>query len=140
MEIGGLFMNSILTTCPYCGTGCTFFLNVEGGEIISITPNDVNTVNDGKLCAKGRFGFDFVNHKDRLTNPLIRKEGKLVEATWEETIRFIVSKIKKTVKQFGADSVAAFSSARCTNEENYLMQKLMRAVIGTNNVDHCARL
>ena len=132
-------MNSILTTCTYCGTGCTFFLNVEGGEIVSVTPNTVNTVNQGKLCAKGRFGFDFVSHKDRLTSPLIRKEGKLVEATWEETIRFIVSKIKKNVKEFGCDSVAAFSSARCTNEENYLMQKLMR-MIGTNNVDHCARL
>lgn len=132
-------MNSILTTCPYCGTGCTFFLNVENEKIVSVTPNAFNTVNNGKLCAKGRFGFDFVDHKDRLTNPLIRKEGKLVEATWEETIRFIVSKIKTTVKEFGADSVAAFSSARCTNEENYLMQKLMR-MIGTNNVDHCARL
>lgn len=133
-------MNSVLTTCPYCGTGCTFFLNVEGGEIVSVTPNKVNAVNKGKLCSKGHFGFDFVHHKDRLTSPLIRKEGKLVEATWEETINFIVSKIKNTVKEYGADSVAAFSSARCTNEENYLMQKLMRAVIGTNNVDHCARL
>lgn len=133
-------MNSILTTCPYCGTGCTFFLNVEGGEIVSVTPNNVNAVNEGKLCSKGHFGFDFVHHKDRLTNPLIRKEGKLVEATWEETIQFIASKIKKTVEEYGADSIAAFSSARCTNEENYLMQKLMRAVIGTNNIDHCARL
>ncbi|MGK0466965.1 MAG: putative molibdopterin-dependent oxidoreductase YjgC [Clostridium sp.] len=133
-------MNSILTTCPYCGTGCTFFLNVDGEKIVSVTPNDLNAVNDGKLCSKGHFGFDFVHHKDRLTNPLIRKEGKLVEVTWEETIRFVASKIKKTVKKYGADSVAGFSSARCTNEENYLMQKLMRAVIGTNNIDHCARL
>lgn len=134
-------MKSILTTCPYCGTGCTFFLNVKGGKIVSVTPDDdVNSVNQGKLCSKGRFGFDFVHHKDRLTNPLIRKEGKLVEVTWGEAIDFIVSKIKKTLKEYGSDSVAAFSSARCTNEENYLMQKLMRAVIGTNNVDHCARL
>lgn len=134
-------MKSILTTCPYCGTGCTFFLNVKDGKIVSVTPDDnANSVNQGKLCSKGRFGFDFVHHKDRLTNPLIRKAGKLVEVTWEEAIGFIVSKIKKTVKEYGSDSVAAFSSARCTNEENYLMQKLMRAVIGTNNVDHCARL
>lgn len=133
-------MNSILTTCPYCGTGCTFFLNVEGEKIISVTPNDLNAVNEGKLCSKGHFGFDFVQHKERLTNPLIRKEGKLVEVTWEETIRFVASKMKKTIKKCGADSIAGFSSARCTNEENYLMQKLMRAVIGTNNVDHCARL
>lgn len=133
-------MKSVLTTCPYCGTGCTFFLNVEGGEIISVTPNTENAVNQGTLCSKGHFGFDFVHHKERLTNPLIRREGKLVEVTWEEAIDFIVSKVKKTVKEYGADSVAAFSSARCTNEENYLMQKLMRAVIGTNNIDHCARL
>lgn len=134
-------MKSTLTTCPYCGTGCTFFLNVRDGKIVSVTSDDnVNSVNQGKLCSKGRFGFDFVHHKDRLTNPLIRKEGKLVEVTWGEAIGFIASKIKKTVKQYGSDSIAAFSSARCTNEENYLMQKLMRAVIGTNNIDHCARL
>ncbi|WP_065079509.1 formate dehydrogenase H subunit alpha, partial [Clostridium ragsdalei] len=100
-------MKSILTTCPYCGTGCTFFLNVRDGKIVSVTPDDnVNSVNQGKLCSKGRFGFDFVHHKDRLTNPLIRKEGKLVEVTWEEAIGFIVSKIKKTVKEYGSDSVA----------------------------------
>ena len=133
-------MNRVLTTCPYCGTGCTFFLNVENEEIVSVTPNTVNAVNEGKLCSKGHFGFDFVHHRDRLTNPLIRKNGELIEVTWKEAIDFIVSKIKKTIEEYGADGIAAFSSARCTNEENYLMQKLMRAVIGTNNIDHCARL
>lgn len=133
-------MNSVLTTCPYCGTGCTFYLNVEGNEIISVTPNNENAVNEGKLCLKGHFGFDFVHHPDRLTTPLIKKDGKLVEATWEEAISLVASKLKEIKEKNGSDSIAAFSSARCTNEENYLMQKLMRAVIGTNNVDHCARL
>lgn len=133
-------MKSVLTTCPYCGTGCTFYLNVEENKIISVSPNKANAVNKGKLCSKGHFGFDFIHHRDRLSMPLIRKEGKLVEASWEEAISHVASKLKSTAKQFGPDSVAAFSSARCTNEENYLMQKLMRAVVGSNNIDHCARL
>lgn len=133
-------MKSVLTTCPYCGTGCTFYLNVKDGEIVSITPNNENSVNEGKLCLKGHFGFDFVHHRDRLTQPLIRKNGKLTEATWDEALGLVAEKLGKIKEQHGSDSIAAFSSARCTNEENYLMQKLMRAVIGTNNIDHCARL
>lgn len=133
-------MQSILTTCPYCGTGCTFYLNVKDGEIVSVTPNEKNAVNGGKLCSKGHFGFDFVHHKDRLKNPMIRKNEKLEEVSWEEAFEFITSKLKSTIKDHGPDSIASFSSARCTNEENYLMQKLMRAAIGTNNIDHCARL
>jgi formate dehydrogenase major subunit len=133
-------MQSVLTTCPYCGTGCTFYLNVENNEIISVTPNTENAVNEGKLCLKGHFGFDFVHHRERLTTPLIRKNGELVPASWEEAIGLVADKLKGAVKQYGADSVAAFSSARCTNEENYLMQKLVRATVGTNNIDHCARL
>lgn len=133
-------MNSVLTTCPYCGTGCTLYLNVEKDEIIRVVPNKKNAVNNGKLCSKGYFGFDFVHHKSRLVSPLIRKDGKLVEASWDEAIELLASKLKGTIKDFGPDSVAGFSSARCTNEENYLMQKLLRAVVGTNNIDHCARL
>lgn len=133
-------MNRVLTTCPYCGTGCTLYLNVEDGELISVTPNDKNAVNKGKLCSKGHFGFDFVHHPSRLASPLIRKNGKLVEASWDEAIELLTAHLKKTINAYGPDSVAGFSSARCTNEENYLMQKLMRAVIGTNNIDHCARL
>ena len=133
-------MKSTLTTCPYCGTGCTLYLNVEDHKIVSVTPNGEKAVNQGKLCSKGHFGFDFVHHRDRLTTPLIRKTGQLVEATWDEAIGLIAGKIKAYGNQYGPDSIAGFSSARCTNEENYLMQKLMRAVIGTNNIDHCARL
>ena len=133
-------MQSILTTCPYCGSGCTFYLNVKDGEIVSVTPNEKNAVNGGKLYSKGHFGFDFVHHKDRLKNPMIRKNEKLEEVSWEEAFEFITSKLKSTIKNHGPGSIASFSSARCTNEENYLMQKLMRAAIGTNNIDHCARL
>jgi len=133
-------MNSVLTTCPYCGTGCTFYLNVKDGEIVSVTPNGKNSVNEGILCLKGHFGSDFVHHRDRLTQPLVRINGKLTEVSWEEAIKVVANKLTSTKKMHGTDSIAAFSSARCTNEENYLMQKLMRAVIGTNNVDHCARL
>jgi formate dehydrogenase major subunit len=133
-------MESVKTTCPYCGCGCNFSLNVENGQIVSVTPLVEKTVNLGKLCLKGRFGFDFVHHRDRLKTPLIRKNGKLEEADWPEAISFIASKLKSIKEEFGPDSIAAFSSARCTNEENYLMQKFMRAVIGTNNIDHCARL
>lgn len=133
-------MNSVLTTCPYCGTGCTLYINVEKDEIISVVPHKENAVNQGKLCSKGYFGFDFVHHRSRLTTPLIRKNGKLVEASWDEAIELLASKLKETINESGPDSVAAFSSARCTNEENYLMQKLIRAGVGTNNIDHCARL
>lgn len=133
-------MASVLTTCPYCGTGCTLYLNVENDEIISVTPNKEQAVNRGTLCAKGHFGFDFVHHKKRLSLPLIRENGRLTESSWEEAIGLVAAKLKAMIGKFGPDSVAAFSSARCTNEENYLMQKFMRAVVGTNNIDHCARL
>jgi len=133
-------MESVKTTCPYCGCGCNFSLNVEDGQIVSVTPLVENTVNLGKLCLKGRFGFDFVHHRDRLITPLIRKNGKLEKTGWPEAISFTADRLKSIKKEFGPDSIAAFSSARCTNEENYLMQKFMRVAIGTNNIDHCARL
>lgn len=131
------------TTCTYCGVGCQLDLNVFEGKIVNVTGNrNHGQPNVGSLCVKGRFGLDFVNHPDRLKTPLIRKEkgGELQEATWEEAISFIADKFKSIKQESGADSIAGLSSARCTNEENYLFQKFLRAVIGTNNVDHCARL
>ncbi len=133
-------MESVVTTCPYCGCGCSFRLNVENGEITSAVPLVDNAVNLGRLCLKGRFGFDFVHHKDRLRTPLVRKNGKLEKATWEEAYGVIAQRFASIKDTHGPDAIAAFSSARCTNEENYLLQKLMRAVVGTNNIDHCARL
>ena len=96
--------------------------------------------NNGLLCVKGRFGYNFINHPDRLKTPLIKRNGKFEEATWEEAYDLIVSKINEIKGKYGPDAFAGLTSARCTNEENYLFQKMFRALIGTNNVDHCARL
>ena len=134
-------IKKVRTTCTYCGVGCQLDINVHDGKIIKVTGDrEYGQPNDGSLCIKGRFGMDFVDHPDRLRTPLIRKEGKLEEASWDEAYDFITQKFTSIKEKHGADSVAGFSSARCTNEENYLFQKFMRAAIGTNNVDHCARL
>ena len=131
----------VRTTCAYCGVGCQLDLNVFNDRIIKVTGNPLyGEPNGGSLCVKGRFAVDFVHHPDRLKEPLIRKNGELVEASWDEAYDLIAKKLKGIKKKHGPDSIAGLSSARCTNEENYLFQKFMRAVIGTNNVDHCARL
>lgn len=133
----------VKTTCTYCGVGCQMDLNIHNGRIIKVTGNRAyKQPNSGSLCVKGRFGLDFVSHPDRLKTPLIRKEkgGELTAATWEEAYGFIADKLAAIKKKNGPESIAGLSSARCTNEENYLFQKFLRAVIGTNNVDHCARL
>ncbi len=129
----------VRTTCSYCGVGCQMELLVSKGEVIGVEPVDA-APNEGFLCVKGRFGFDFINHPDRLKTPLIRRDGELVEATWEEALDLVADKLGAIKAEYGPDSLAALSSARCTNEENYLLQKLFRAVVGTNNIDHCARL
>jgi predicted molibdopterin-dependent oxidoreductase YjgC len=92
------------------------------------------------LCVKGKFGYRFINHPDRLKKPLIKKDGQFEEVAWDEALAYVAGRLKEIKEKHGADAVAGLSSARCTNEENYLFQKLMRAVVGTNNVDHCARL
>jgi predicted molibdopterin-dependent oxidoreductase YjgC len=121
--------------------GCQMDLNVYQDKIVKVTGNrSYGEPNEGSLCVKGRFGVDFMNHPDRLKTPLIRKNGELVEAGWDEALDYIAGKFKTIRDQDGPDALAGLSSARCTNEENYLFQKFMRAVIGTNNVDHCARL
>lgn len=132
-------LRAVQTTCPYCGVGCQMELLVKNNQVVEVRP--VNKVpNNGLLCVKGRFGFKFINHRDRLKKPLIKKEGKFEEASWEEAIQLIVNKIVDTKEKYGPDALGGLASARCTNEENYLMQKLFRLVIGTNNIDHCARL
>jgi len=126
----------VTTTCVYCGVGCGIHLGVRGKEIVSARGDRENPVNKGILCVKGRFGYEFVHHPDRLKTPLIKKEGKFVEATWEEALDLIAEKFS----QCKSEEFAALSSAKCTNEENYVFQKFTRAVMGTNTVDHCARL
>ena len=137
-------LEKVTTVCSYCGIGCTLELNVKDGRIVKVTSPADSVVNKGRLCVKGRFGFDFVHSDERLTTPLIRDgekgEGKFREASWEEALGFVAEKLSEIKNQSGPDSLAFLSSAKCTNEENYLMQKFARAVIGTNNVDHCARL
>jgi predicted molibdopterin-dependent oxidoreductase YjgC len=131
------------TTCAYCGVGCQMDIFVNDGKIVKVSGNrDYGTPNEGSLCVKGRFGMDFIQHPDRLKKPLIRykKNEDLKEVSWDEAYTFIADKLSSIKKKTGADSIAGLSSARCTNEENYLFQKFMRATIGTNNVDHCARL
>lgn len=132
-------VKKVRTTCAYCGVGCQMDLLVKNNKVVGVEPADV-IPNDGLLCVKGRFAYKFIDHPDRLKTPLIRKNGVLVEATWDEAYDLITSKMISTKENFGANAIAGLSSARCTNEENYLFQKLFRAVIGTNNIDHCARL
>ena len=132
-------VNRQKTTCPYCGVGCEMNLLIKQNRIVGVEPVR-GPANDGLLCVKGKFAYGFVNHPDRLKKPLIKRNGKFEKATWEEAFDLITSRIIETKQEYGADSLGGFSSARCTNEENYLFQKLFRGCIGTNNVDHCARL
>ncbi|TEB11427.1 NADPH-Fe(3+) oxidoreductase subunit alpha [Pelotomaculum propionicicum] len=132
-------LTKVKTTCPFCGTGCNFDLCVKDGKLIGVASNPSAPVNGRALCIKGRFGWDFVNNEKRLTTPLIKKEGKFEEASWDEALTLIANSLKEIKNKYGPNSFAALSSARCTNEENYLVQKFTRAVMGTNNVDHCAR-
>ena len=124
------------TTCPYCGVGCTIELNVKDNRIVRVTSPIDSVVNQGRLCVKGKFGFEYVHSPERLTAPLIREKGEFREASWEEALSLIASRLANYKK----DEVAVISSAKCTNEDNYVIQKFARAVLGTNNVDHCARL
>lgn len=127
------------TVCAYCGTGCNITLHVKDNEIIRVTSKE-NTWNEGWLCVKGRFGYNFVNSPARLRKPLIKINGEFAEASWEEAFDYIASRLKKIKSEDGPDAIAGLSSARCTNEENYVFQKFMRTAVGTNNIDHCARL
>ena len=133
-------INLTETTCTYCGCGCNITLHSLGNEITRVSSRSDNH-NRGWLCVKGRFGYEFINSNERLTTPLIRREkgGPLEPASWEEAISLVVSKFSEIKAKHGADALAGLASARCTNEENYLFQKLFRSAIGTNNVDHCAR-
>jgi formate dehydrogenase alpha subunit len=127
----------VLTTCPYCGVGCQLELLVKKDRIIGVSPKGDGTVNQGQACVKGKFGIvEYVHHTERLTFPLIRKNGNFVEATWDEALDLIAERMGN----YNSNEVAVISSAKCTNEENYVAQKFARAVLGTNNVDHCARL
>lgn len=130
----------VRTVCTYCGVGCNLEVAVKGGKVKSIQAPYEAEANGGHTCLKGRYAFAFYNHPDRLRTPLIKKNGEFVEATWDEAYDFIANKLTEIKDKYGPDAIAGISSARGTNEENYLMQKFIRAVIGTNNIDSCARV
>ena len=132
-------MRQVETVCPYCGCGCNITYDVIKNEVVRAGSRP-DTLNEGWLCVKGSFGFSFLNSADRLTTPLIRKNGVLAEATWDEALEFVSEKLRAIKAGHGPDAIGGLASARCTNEENYLFQKLLRAGVGTNNIDHCARL
>jgi len=128
------------SVCSYCGTGCGVLFEVVNGKIKKTLPMKSHPVNQGKLCIKGWNLHEHVNSFMRLKSPLVRENGRLQKATWNEAIQITAEKLKKISDIYGPDSIGVLVSAKVTNEENYLAQKFTRAVIGTNNVDHCARL
>jgi len=140
MEALGLEGWKVRTTCAYCGCGCQLDLHVIDNKVVEVTSPKMVGSGQGNLCVKGRFGYDFISSDERLTRPLVRKGKKLVETSWDEAMDLVAKKLGGIKKKSGADSIGVFSSARATNEDNYLVQKFTRAVVGTNNVDHCARL
>jgi predicted molibdopterin-dependent oxidoreductase YjgC len=135
-----LSYETVVTTCTYCGCGCGLLLEVLDGKVVGTLPQKDHAINEGGLCIKGWNVHQFIYDEGRLKKPLLRKNGALEEVSWEEVFDQVATRLKKIRDENGPDSIAGLTSARCTNEENYLFQKWMRAVIGTNNVDHCARL
>lgn len=133
-------VKKVTTTCPFCGTGCNFDLNVKDGKVIGVTPHEDSIVNGKAMCVKGRFHIDMINSDERLKYPLIKEaDGKFRRASWQEAINLIASKLSEIKEKYGGDAIAGLSSARCVNEDNFVFQKMMRVAMGTNNVDHCAR-
>jgi len=131
----------VRTTCSFCGVGCQMDLFVQNNKIVKVDGADVDLPpNNASLCVKGRFGYEFVASPERLTKPLIKKDGKQVEASWDEALDLVAQKLGAVKNEFGSDSLGFLTSARITNEDNYIAQKFTRAVLKTNNIDHCARL
>ncbi len=133
---------SELTTCAYCGVGCTFKAEMQGDEVIRMVPFKDGKANHGHACVKGRFAWGYTSHKDRILNPMIRKNitDPWQEVSWEEAIAYTASEFKRIQAEYGPDSIGGITSSRCTNEETFLVQKLVRAAFGNNNVDTCARV
>lgn len=132
-------INKTKTVCTYCGVGCSFEIWTKGREILKVQPKTEAPVNGISTCIKGKWGWDFVNSKERLTKPLIRKGEKFVEATWDEALSFIANKLTATKEKYGPDSIGFIASSKCTNEDNFIYQKFARAIMQTNNVDNCSR-
>jgi len=127
------------SVCPYCGTGCGITLNTAHGELLGITPVMDAPASEGALCVKGQYGTDFISSPERLTTPLIREGERFREASWDEALDLVARKLDDNKRTHGADAFAAWASARTTGEANYLLMKLTRGIIGTNNIDNCQR-
>ncbi|MDD9889434.1 MAG: formate dehydrogenase subunit alpha [Gammaproteobacteria bacterium] len=138
----GLPEHDVVTTCAYCGVGCAFKAEVRGDQVVRMVPYKGGKANRGHSCVKGRFAFGYTTHKDRITSPMIRNsiDAPWQQVSWDEAVKFAADKIKKIQAEYGSDSVGGITSSRCTNEETYLVQKLVRAAFGNNNVDTCARV
>ena len=134
------FLEEKDTTCPFCGCGCTLTLGIKEGEILRARGKEDSGVSEGNLCGRGRFGFDYIYSENRLKAPLMRIGEELVPVPWDEALSYIAKNINAIIKAHGPDSVGAIGSPRCTNEDNYILQKFMREVIGTNNIDSSAAL
>lgn len=132
-------LKKVRTTCPYCGVGCQLWLHMDSDKIKKVTAVENGAPNKGRLCVKGRFGYDFIYSDERLTTPLIREENGFREASWDEALDLVADKFKDVIAKHGPDAVAGVSCARSLNEDSFQMQKLFRAVFRTNNIDHCAR-
>jgi len=134
--------HAIVTTCAYCGVGCSFRAEMKGEQVIRMVPHKDGKANHGHSCVKGRFAFGYATHKDRITKPMIRASIKDAwrEVSWDEAISYAASEMKRIQAQYGKDAIGGITSSRCTNEETYLVQKLIRAGFGNNNVDTCARV
>ena len=133
-------IQKVQTTCPYCGVGCQIDLHIRDNEIVKVTGVEDVHPNFGSLCVKGRFGYDFINKNERLSVPLIKENGQFREVSWNKALSLVAERLGEAKSKYGPDSIGIFSSAKITNEENYVAQKFARAAVGTNNVDHCARL
>jgi predicted molibdopterin-dependent oxidoreductase YjgC len=131
---------TVYTTCSYCGCGCGLLLEVLDEEVIGTLPSKTHPVSDGSLCIKGWNIHEFIGSERRLTQPLLNKGGKLTPVSWDEAMSTAAEGLKKVMDKHGPDAVAVLASAKVTNEENFLLSKFARAAIGTNNIDHCARL
>jgi formate dehydrogenase major subunit len=134
------FDRTVTTTCGYCGVGCRLEANVRGGRIVSVSPALDGPANEGHTCLKGRFAHQFTRSRDRLTSPLIRENGELRPASWEEALFRVVSELERIKDAYGADAISGLASSRATNEDCYAMARLIRAAIGTNNIDNCSRV
>jgi len=132
--------SSTLTVCPYCGCGCAFYLEALDGRLVGVTPSQTSPTNAGRLCVKGWSAHEFVQSPQRLRAPMIRKGEKLEEVSWKDALDFTAERMLAIKEEHGPDAIGFLASAKVSNEENYVLQKLARAAVGTNSVDHCARL